>query len=270
MKESGIWEKFFSVKISPLKTHKIVSICGLKLKFRCDGNRKALEKLRATIRENSVLIVETNTCHYEVIPGYAKYFSELGYNVDVAVYDGGQLDFLCEAVPTVRVFTLGEKDMDKLLGAAPIRAYHYILFSSAIKYVDGVEVNSPKMPLVTSYYHNIAADQKKMIFVQHHMERQGINRNQIALADLHNRYSDNFYMVNPHYFGNVKITPKNDGVTDFIVVGGISPRRKNYELLLSTVRRLAASGDFEFLVVAELRGDFDRLCPAAGTGETGR
>lgn len=99
MKESGIWEKFFSVKISPLKTHKIVSICGLKLKFRCDGNRKALEKLRATIRENSVLIVETNTCHYEVIPGYAKYFSELGYNVDVAVYDGGQLDFLCEAVP---------------------------------------------------------------------------------------------------------------------------------------------------------------------------
>lgn len=93
MKESGIWEKFFSVKISPLKTHKIVSICGLKLKFRCDGNRKALEKLRATIRENSVLIVETNTCHYEVIPGYAKYFSELGYNVDVAVYDGGQLDF---------------------------------------------------------------------------------------------------------------------------------------------------------------------------------
>ena len=207
MKESGIWEKFFSVKISPLKTHKIVSICGLKLKFRCDGNRKALEKLRATIRENSVLIVETNTCHYEVIPGYAKYFSELGYNVDVAVYDGGQLDFLCEAVPTVRVFTLGEKDMDKLLGAAPIRAYHYILFSSAIKYVDGVEVNSPKMPLVTSYYHNIAADQKKMIFVQHHMERQGINRNQIALADLHNRYSDNFYMVNPHYFGNVKITP---------------------------------------------------------------
>ena len=170
MKESGIWEKFFSVKISPLKTHKIVSICGLKLKFRCDGNRKALEKLRATIRENSVLIVETNTCHYEVIPGYAKYFSELGYNVDVAVYDGGQLDFLCEAVPTVRGFTLGEKDMDKLLGAAPIRAYHYILFSSAIKYVDGVEVNSPKMPLVTSYYHNIAADQKKMIFVQHHME----------------------------------------------------------------------------------------------------
>lgn len=103
MKESGIWEKFFSVKISPLKTHKIVSICGLKLKFRCDGNRKALEKLRATIRENSVLIVETNTCHYEVIPGYAKYFSELGYNVDVAVYDGGQLDFLCEAVPTVGV-----------------------------------------------------------------------------------------------------------------------------------------------------------------------
>lgn len=242
MKESSIWEKFFSVKISPMKTHKIVSICGLKLKFRCDGNRKALEKLRATIRENSVLIVETNTCHYEVIPGYAKYFSELGYNVDVAVYDGGQLDFLCEAVPTVMVFTLGEKDMDKLLGAAPIRAYHYILFSSAIKYVDGVEVNSPKMPLVTSYYHNIAADQKKMIFVQHHMERQGINRNQIALADLHNRYSDNFYMVNPHYFGNVKITPKNDGVTDFIVVGGISPRRKNYELLLSTVRRLAASG----------------------------
>lgn len=254
MKENGIWEKFFSVKISPLRTHKIIRICGLKLKFRCDGNRKALEKLRATIRDNSVLIVETNNCHYEVIPGYAKYFSELGYNVDVAVYDGGQLDFLCEAVPTVRVFTLGEKNMKRLLAAEPINGYHYVLFSSAIKYIDGVEANSPEMPFVTSYYQNIAIAKDKMIFVQHHMEREEISRNQIALADLHNSYSDNFYMVNPHYFGNIKITPKNRDVTNFIVVGGISPRRKNYELLLSTVRRLAKEGK-KFKVTVVGAGD---------------
>ncbi len=82
------------------------------------------------------------------------------------------------------------------------------------------------------------------------MERQGINRNQIALVDLHNSYSSRFYVVNPHYFGKVKITPKNKDITKFIVVGGISSWRKNYDLLIASVRRLAKLTDkFKVIVV---------------------
>lgn len=243
-------QKIFSVETTPVKTHKVVKIFGVKFKIRCDGNRKACNRLIADIRKNCVLIVETNNCHYEVIPGYAKYFTELGYNVDIAVCGDERLDFLSDALRSVRVYNLGEKDIERLLSAAAICKYRYIVFNSAIKYVGGGAANAPEMPLVTDYYKNIAADISKMIFVQHHMERRGINRNQIALVDLHNSYSSRFYTVNPHYFGKVKITQKNKDITKFIVVGGISSWRKNYDLLIASVRRLAKLTDrFKVIVV---------------------
>ncbi len=243
-------QKIFSVETTPVKTHKVVKIFGVKLKIRCDGNRKACNQLIADIRKNCVLIVETNNCHYEVIPGFAKYFTELGYNVDIAVCGDERLDFLSDALRSVRVYNLGEKDIERLLSAAAICKYRYIVFNSAIKYVGGGVANAPEMPFVTDYYKNIAADMSKMIFIQHHMERQGINRNQIALVDLHNPYSSRFYIVNPHYFGKVKITPKSKDITKFIVVGGISSWRKNYDLLIASVRRLAKLTDrFKVIVV---------------------
>ncbi len=243
-------QKIFSVETTPVKTHKVVKIFGVKLKIRCDGNRKACNQLIADIRKNCVLIVETNNCHYEVIPGFAKYFTELGYNVDIAVCGDERLDFLSDALRSVRVYNLGEKDIERLLSAAAICKYRYIVFNSAIKYVGGGVANAPEMPFVTDYYKNIAADMSKMIFIQHHMERQGINRNQIALVDLHNPYSSRFYIVNPHYFGKVRITPKSKDITKFIVVGGISSWRKNYDLLIASVRRLAKLTDrFKVIVV---------------------
>ncbi len=247
---SDLKQKMFSVETTPVKTHKVVKIFGVKLKIRCDGNRKACNQLIADIRKNCVLIVETNNCHYEVIPGFAKYFTELGYNVDIAVCGDERLDFLSDALRSVRVYNLGEKDIERLLSAAAICKYRYVVFNSAIKYVGGGAANAPEMPLVTDYYKNIATDKSKMIFIQHHMERQGINRNQIALVDLHNSYSSRFYVVNPHYFGKVKITPKNKDITKFIVVGGISSWRKNYDLLIASVRRLAKLTDkFKVIVV---------------------
>ncbi len=242
MVKSGALRRIFSIQDSSLKTHKILNFCGLRFKFRCDGNRKGYRQLLGGIRDNSVLIVEINNCHYEVIPGYVEYFIELGYNVDVATPSDAQLDFLTDAITSVRIFRLGKRNMERLLKSEDIRKYKYILFSSAIKYVDGFAANSPEMPFVTEYYRDIAADQRRLIFVQHHMERQGVNKNQIALADLHNQYSANFYIVNPHYFGKIKITPKNENITNFIVVGGISSWRKNYNLLLEAVRKLAQSG----------------------------
>ena len=132
----------FSVETTPVKTHKVVKIFGVKLKIRCDGNRKACNQLIADIRKNCVLIVETNNCHYEVIPGFAKYFTELGYNVDIAVCGDERLDFLSDALRSVRVYNLGEKDIERLLSAAAICKYRYVVFNSAIKYVGGGAANA--------------------------------------------------------------------------------------------------------------------------------
>ena len=38
-------------------------------------------------RENTVLLVETNGCHGEVVSAHWQYFTELGYNVDILMHD---------------------------------------------------------------------------------------------------------------------------------------------------------------------------------------
>ena len=39
---SDLKQKMFSVETTPVKTHKVVKIFGVKLKIRCDGNRKGV------------------------------------------------------------------------------------------------------------------------------------------------------------------------------------------------------------------------------------
>ena len=36
-----------------------------------------------SIKKRTVLIFEPNRYHFECLPGYAKYFIDLGYNVDI-------------------------------------------------------------------------------------------------------------------------------------------------------------------------------------------
>ena len=41
------------------------------------------------IKNNSILILETNRYHYECTPGYSKYFIDLGYQVDIIIHSMG-------------------------------------------------------------------------------------------------------------------------------------------------------------------------------------
>ena len=251
MKKMKLSEKIFSVKNSPSKTHKIVVVLGLRLKFR--RRKKAIkadfEVIFKNLRKNSVLVVEPNGCHYEVVPGFAKYFSDLGYHVDIVVRDRRELDFLNESDKDIRIYSLGE-NFGVFLADERLRRYEHLVFTSSVKYVGHLSGNSPEQPLVTDYFKDIAFDFDKIIFVQHHMERSLNSNKQIALADLKNKYSENFYMVNPHYFGKVKITPKNEDITKFIVVGNIASWRKNYSLLLDAVRELATkTKNFKVILV---------------------
>lgn len=268
MKKTRLSEKIFSVKDSLSKTHKIVVFLGLRLEFkrRIKNIKADFEVIFKNLRKNSVLVAEPNGCHYEVVPGFAKYFSDLGYNVDVIVRDGKELGFLTESDKDIKVYSAGE-NLGVFLQDERIRGYKYIVFTSSVKYMGRFPGNSPNQPLVTDCFKNMAFDFDKVLFVQHHLERTLASRRQIALADLKNKYSQNFYMVNPHYFGKVEITPKNENITKFIVVGNIDLWRKNYSLLLDAVRKLATKREnFKIILVggggsleiaADIAGFFD-------------
>lgn len=257
MKNLKFLEKLFSVKNSISKKHKIITFLGIKINIRRKNKfKKQIDELFKNIRKKSVLIVEPNDCHYEVIPGYAKYLKQLGYNVDIVLRRERQLDFLKASDPDIRVYSM-ENDICSVLEDSRLKKYRYLLFSSSVRYVSGMPGNSPEQPLVTNFFEKIDFSQDKIIFVQHHMERKTNFKNQIALADLHNEYSKNFLMVNPHYFGKIEITPKSNDITKFIVVGNISPWRKNFSLLLNAIKDLSLKTDkFKVIVVGsgELKG----------------
>ena len=60
----------------------------------------------------------------------------------------------------------------------------------------------------------------------------------------------NTKMLNPHYFGEAKITPKSGDKTRFIVVGGINKNNKNHDLLIKTAQKLSEyNTNFEIIVI---------------------
>lgn len=250
MEYTKVLKKLFSVKNSANKKHKIIPFLGIKFKVPFRYKDKKVRKLFSKIRKNSVLIVEANWCHFEVVPGYVKYFRELGYNVDLIIHQKSVCDLFQEIFPDVQIYNFDLDRMREVFASTRIKKYEYLFFTSAVKYVEGIHANSPDSPLVSDFFPKIAMDKNRRIYVQHHMERNCENKNQIALADLHNPCSEKFYIVNPHYFGNVAITPKSDDVTRFIVVGAMFAWRKNYDLLIEAVRTLSKKTDrFKVILV---------------------
>ena len=57
------------------------------------------------IEKKSILIFEPNSFHYECSPGYAKYFIDLGFNVDVLMNKIGKDAFyLFKDIEKIRIF----------------------------------------------------------------------------------------------------------------------------------------------------------------------
>ena len=69
-------EKRRKVRIALLEYPFIPCLCSLfpALRFLCHR-----------VRPNSILLLETNDSHGEVIAGYLRYFKELGYKIDILV-----------------------------------------------------------------------------------------------------------------------------------------------------------------------------------------
>ena len=60
--------------------------------------------------------------------------------------------------------------------------------------------------------------------------------------------SNKFPTLNPHYFGEVTVTPKNDNVVEFVSIGRISKDVRNYEMLISSVEKLVSKGIKNFKI----------------------
>ncbi|MCX4276033.1 MAG: glycosyltransferase [Candidatus Gastranaerophilales bacterium] len=265
-------QKIFSVKneIRPNKKYKVVSVFGVKLKFgfNIDKLLCILKPKNIRVRRNSILLVEVNDIdHAEVLPGYAKYLLDLGYNVDVVLTENNyRMNSLCRIKDkNLRVYPIKRYFFGKFFNSSLIKKYSKIFFTSYITYYSIGSLSSAELKLwdgryVTIFEHFPVLNKyrNKIYTVEHHLDLADKellkNKHVISLAKFDTQ-DKNFTMVNPNYFGEVKNTNKNEKITKFITIGTFFVFRKNTELLTKTVRLLKEQGfdNFEICAIGQYK-----------------
>lgn len=104
------------------------------LSFQCFQTWR--KYLQTSVPWHSVLVMEPNDCHGEVVSGYVKYFLDLGYHVDVflhqSVYQDKPLAWATKR--GVRIYGLSH-NVFKNIGQNPhLKAYEHILLTSSAYY----------------------------------------------------------------------------------------------------------------------------------------
>ena len=192
---------------------------------------------------NTVLIFEPFGFHYECSPGFAKYFTDLGYNVDIIMQEIG-LDsfFFFNPLNKIRFFIYRNlKDIEKY---AEYLSNIFINYNYAL-----VETVTPKR--FKLYKKLKLLNIKYSFYVFHHLEyifnispKIHLNKNQIWTLG-------NFtygIQINPHYFGNFKLKRKGD-ITRFFITSTIE---RNYKPLISALEKIKEENlKFEIIVVGK-------------------
>ena len=206
---------------------------------------------RMAVHENTVLLVEFNPFHGEVLPGVVHYFQELGYEVVAATRYGTWHDspFIRFARPP-KQFCLTIRGMRTLLRSPWSRKFQLIFFNSARIYLEEYRY----FWRVTDFIGKNFSQRKNFAMIEHEFTPAGygdfwniINEADQACREL--RHHTFFLtpinwrrtalpMLNPHFFGEISLNKSfADGKRIFIAVGRVSAANRNFT---ETLRALAA------------------------------
>lgn len=189
--------------------------------------------------KKEILIIEKYNMHGECLPGFIKYFIDIGYNnIDILINENllklnplnislinNKINIFAYSLTTIENFIeLGVCD------------YYKICFFNSFGYDKKQELNKNFKFKKLTVIHNLNFINKK-------------NENNYNIIVLKNFYKNNsFYEINPHYFGEYKFHNKSKKITNFITVGNIENFRKNYNILFNNVKELIKNNIFNFHV----------------------
>lgn len=187
---------------------------------------------------NSVILWEPSKySHGEILTGFAKYLLDLGYEV--------------------YIFCNPDRYKEKLFGRFKSRHLHFNKISEAeiLDYYYHNQFKKCKLIIITTVRNVLDTKsnyeqklelfpeniRKKILLVEHDIKApvdKGFIRDDIITIFKPNYKNTIINVVNPHYFGNIKITSKNKGITKFVVVGEINSYRKNHLQLIEAIEKL--------------------------------
>lgn len=211
------------------------------------------------IKDNTFFVWEPcSKSHSEVVPGYAKYLLDMGYHVSVllnpARYKEGLFTrFSDENISYNKLTRTQTKNFFKNADLHKIKG---VLVTTAGKICDCVHYDEAYDSFDKSL------DKSKLFLVEHEVKPAvdaGLWREDIITLRQLNYKGAKATVVNPHYFGNVNITPKNTDIINFITIGAIQGKKKNNELIINAVKELHEKGYRNFKVTVVGKGNLRGL-----------
>ena len=206
------------------------------------------------IKENTVCVWEACTVsHSEVVPGFVKYFHDLGYHVSVLVDPDRLKEGLFDKfnLENVTLNKIKTKDTKKFFLNNDLTNLKGIMVTTVGKIHDGVGYDDCYDAF------NKSLDKNKLFLVEHDI-KAAVNANVLKEDLITLREMDykgaKTVAINPHYFGDVEITGKNEDIVNFLTVGIIRPRKKNNGTIINAVLELHNKGITNFKVTVVGKG----------------
>lgn len=223
-----------------------VCFLGIKITYR---NIIYNRFIHHNIKNKSVLLVELNSYHGECLPGMAKYFLDLGYNVDV---------LLNKSEAKLSPFSKYFRNKISLFSASP-KIIKLIVCSDIVEKYDFLYINTDNCNKqnISTYLEHIKYPAGKIITMHHDIKHYGVvdfnasNSESVFLADFSQLTGKKHKCINSHFYKEIKKHTKNN-ITKFIAVGNIEAHRKNHQSLINAVLQLASEGitDFKITIIS--------------------
>jgi hypothetical protein len=201
-----------------------------------------------------------------VVPGYAHYLLELGYDVSVLLTPQRLDEGLFGRMQHPRL------TLNRIPQAAIVRhfARHGLGRARGIMISTARKIGFDRSYVSERGLFGTLAPGQRLLLVEHDVkvpvEDGFIDRNCVSLRPIEYR-GVRTPGVNPHWFGEVALPVKNPDRVGFIVVGALRARSRNVDALFAAVSALHRAGRRDFHIVfvgegslrdvpAELRGCF--------------
>ncbi len=247
---------------------KQLTLLGCRLQWRFNLDQPQLQcYLRHSIPPHTILIVEANNCHGETLGGLIRYFTLLGYNVDVMITPESAREHpLCRIKQQLQfnLFIIHITNLKELLADSKINQYEYLCFNSYHLYYQPRTRHSATS--VFDFFPRIVPPQRAILAIEHHLEHLDHSLCQahriLQLAPL----KPEAVLCNTAYYGTIRPHPKTPPTlpTEFIIIGNIESFRKDYNLLFNSLQQLIQAGHTNFHITIVGQGQL-YLPPSVAT-----
>ena len=218
-------------------------------------------KPQVACNENTFFVWEPCTySHAEVVPGFAKYLLDLGYEVSVLItpdrYKEGLFAKFGDFDGRIHFNKLSQRQIRKFIKNNGLANAKGLLLTTSGKLAESADY-----PTERKFFGKLKSNQK-LIIVEHDVKKSydvGTLTNDIVMLRKPYYKGAKATEVNPHYFGDVAITSKNTDVVNFITVGALRGKRRNSDMLVDAIAKLVSKGIENFKITCIGKGSIKHI-----------